>query len=348
MKTLEERLRESDVQLSALRQKIDALANDPVYAGRPELWEADRNEFYDLMEELDFLCTQKERLLKEWAGTLAYDGFSPSLTKEEELAFFRSHAIRNREDILASASKIRENYRAGIWQNDLPLETLLTMLDRFYEDVSALELPDLTQDWWQYEITVRETDITLLMAKTGVVYDRGRVWTEKNRPSLLPEREFPLFMERARLLSPEEFGALHGVTGSTVRQWIRRGKLRSASKFGKEWRIPELSVVRSGKHYSSGSYSWSADLPDVPEEFALLNHYRSASISSIRGLRDCWNVILSREDTGKEEMLKLDGKAKERLELYLIGEPLVVCDNNCLGDYLEKPAQEAPEEPEAD
>ncbi len=340
MKSLEQRLKESDAKLAALREKIDALANDPTMAARPELWEADRNEYFDLLDEVQALYEEKNLLLEERARTPAYDGFSPSLTKKEELAFFRANAIRNRADILAAAEAIREYYRSGRGGKDLPLEQLTTLLDRFSAEVSGLHLMNLTQDWWQYEITVRETDITLSLVRAEVIYDRGRRWTEKNRPFLLPVQQYPLYTTRARLLSPEEFGALYGVSGGTVRQWIRRGKVRSASKFGNAWRIPELTLVRSGERYSEGSYAWSTELPDVPEEFACLNEYRAASVSSVHGKKDRWNVFLSEGENAEEKTLSLDGKAKERLELYLIGEPLVECVNNFLGDFLEKTLRE--------
>ena len=50
-----------------------------------------------------------------------------------------------------------------------------------------------------------------------------------------------------------------------VRQWIRRGKLRSAVKAGSEWRIPELSEI-IGRGYRRGTFHWDDKLSDVPEE----------------------------------------------------------------------------------
>ena len=270
----------------------------------------------------------------------AYGAGSPDLTKKEKLAFFRANAIRSKTDILSTVKAIREYYLSDRVQQDLPLEQLMTLLDRFYEEISRLHLMNLTEDWWQYEITVRETDITLSLVKTEVVYDSSWKKYGKSNPILLPMQVFPFYTTRARLLSPEDFGALYGVSGGTVRQWIRRGKLRSASKYGKEWRIPELSVVHSGERYSRGTYSWSMELPDVPEEFAFLNEYCAASVSSVRGERDQWEVLLSKRDSYEEKTLPLDSGAKERLEIYLLGEPLVECLNNCLGDFLTKSSQD--------
>ena len=339
MQLLQQEIREKEAALVELQKKIDAMANDPFYATHPQVWEADRNEYFDLLEEVQALYERKLLLMEERRNDPAYDGSSPSLTKKEERAFFRSFAIRTKEDILEAVGNIREHYRTGGGSVQMPLEKLLPLLDRFSEEIAGLRLMNLTQDWWQYEITVRETDITLSLASTMICYDRGRNWEEKNRPFLIPEASYPLVSTRARLLSPEEFGALYGVPAGTVRQWIRRGKLRSASKFGKEWRIPELTVVRSGEHYVNGDYAWKTELPDVPEEFACLKDYRACSISSVRGVNRQWSAALSREE-GEQKLLTLDSGAKERLELYLIAHPLVECVNNYLGDFLDKTLQE--------
>lgn len=44
------------------------------------------------------------------------------------------------------------------------------------------------------------------------------------------------------LMTVAEYAELSGVTVITVRQWIRRGKLRTARKNGRDWLIPSLSM----------------------------------------------------------------------------------------------------------
>ena len=66
------------------------------------------------------------------------------------------------------------------------------------------------------------------------------------------------------------------------------------------------------------------------------------------------SITIIREHTSPEDyvyikdLLKqaedLDGKAKERLELYLLAQPLVECINNYLGDFFDKTLQEWAEE----
>lgn len=49
---------------------------------------------------------------------------------------------------------------------------------------------------------------------------------------LVEDEDFTIHQTNARLLSLEEYGGVYGVAADTVRQWIRRGKIRSAVKLG--------------------------------------------------------------------------------------------------------------------
>ena len=87
----------------------------------------------------------------------------------------------------------------------------------------------------------------------------------------------------------------------------------------------------------AGGYSWKEELPDVPEEFAYLNQFDNVSITSARGEKDKWYVRFDRWEMGSKAREEyLDSKAKERLDLYLLAEPLVDCDNNYFGDFCDK------------
>lgn len=290
----------------------------------------------ETIEEMLARFEEEDKKFEEMQNDPAYDGESPSLTEAEELEFYRERSLRNKDDILKMVEGLKDYFNRTAKKHDLPIERLIPLLDQFAKEVSELEIMELLQDWWQYGIAIRETDITLRLDHTEIYYDYPSSLWEKNAPVLGADQSFAIHTTKAKLLSPEEYGQIHGVSGGTVRQWIRRGKIRSASKFGKEWRIPELVRVPSG-HYVAGSYSWNVELPDVPEEFSFLNQFDSVSISSVRGEKDKWYVRFDRWEMGSKAREEyLDSRAKERLELYLIAEPLVDCDNNYFGDFSDK------------
>ena len=48
------------------------------------------------------------------------------------------------------------------------------------------------------------------------------------------------------MITVSEFAELHGVQSVTVRQWIRRGKLRAIKKQGRDWLIADLPTYLHG------------------------------------------------------------------------------------------------------
>jgi Predicted site-specific integrase-resolvase len=292
----------------------------------------------------DFLI-QKGELDKEFKKKIqdfVYDGEFPTLTAAEEVEFYRNRALRNKDDILQKVEYIKKYFKVKAKERKIPIERLIPLLEQFKEEMYTIRLMDITQDWWQYCISVRETDVALKLEHTKIYYDHpdniehSDCMQKENVPYLASDQSFTIYTTRAKLLSPEEYGKLHGVSDGTVRQWIRRGKIRSAAKYGKEWRIPELARISAG-HYMSASYSWNEELPDVPEEFAYLNMYNHVEIFSVKGEKDKWRASFDDWKHIKEDRDEyFDSKVKERLELYLMAEPLVECENNYFGEFRDK------------
>lgn len=292
----------------------------------------------------DFLIQSEEpdKEFKKKILDFVYDGEFPTLTDEEELEFYRNHALRNKEDVVDKIKYIQDYFKAKAEECKIPIDRLIPLLEQFAKEVCVIQLMDITQDWWQYCISVRETDVTLKLEHTKMYYDHpdnianSDCMLKENVPYLASDQSFTIYTTRAKLLSPEEYGKFYGVSDGTVRQWIRRGKIRSAAKYGKEWRIPELARISVG-HYMSAGYSWNAELPDVPEEFAYLNMYNHVEIFSVKGEKDKWRASFDDwKDIKEVRDENFDSKAKERLELYLMAEPLVECENNYFGEFRDK------------
>ena len=131
-------------------------------------------------------------------------------------------------------------------------------------------------------------------------------------------------MSKTQLLNVEQYANLYGVAQSTVRQWIRRGKIRSAIKAGNEWRIPELAEV-NGRGYSHGFYSWDDNLSGLAEEYKFINDYSSARITQDEENKDLFHIELSSKNLEKMPDMDIDmtTKEKEKFELVLISNPLV-------------------------
>jgi hypothetical protein len=125
--------------------------------------------------------------------------------------------------------------------------------------------------------------------------------------------------------SVTEYGAILHLTYNTmpgtVRQWIRRGKIRSAVKAGREWRIPEMAEI-PGRGYHWGIYTWTEKLTDMPKKYNFMNEYSQVTIKQDDKDKDKFILIFSGKKNGLK-YVNITGKEREKFELMLISNPLI-------------------------
>ena len=332
---LDAKLREAYSRLDTVMEKLNTLSQaDDSDAQVGKQRQKANDEYHKIWDEIFSLEEKQKQLTEKFQSDAAYDGLSPSLTKEEELLYQRAHAMKNKADILAAAYQIKEASLAGSFQPELPREVLASVLDRFTAEIYQLQLPELNQDWWQYQIQIREAGITLSLVHTEIRYDYGAAW-KKNVPVIVPDQVYPLYTAKARLLTPEEFGRLYGEADSTVSDWIRSGALCSACRYGNDWKIPELSAVLRNSELSIAEYSWQEELPAVPDDLDFLESYRNILIYPSDLADRPWEIELSGGSVGSR-ILSLNSDTAEHLRLWLRSQPSVQCVNNVLRDFIDK------------
>lgn len=204
-----------------------------------------------------------------------------TMTKDEEFAFYMDRGLRNKASLLEEIKDCKERFKNPPKEkkSDAYYERLMMLIDRFYEDVSSMFLMEELNDWWGYGFQIRETGITLLLEHFVIMYDEGINDAGKweNTHYLVSDESFDIHQTKANLLTLEEYGNIYEVAADTVRQWIRRGKIRSAVKLGSEWRIPDIAEV-SGRKYTPGHYIWDGYLPDAPDVIPDINMFDEVSI----------------------------------------------------------------------
>ena len=256
------------------------------------------------------------------------------LSPEEEYEFYKKYALRTKEDVLAEIKEKQKNMKQIIkrTRSEEFFQRLNILFSTFYEEVESHLIMEPLDNFWGYTFEVRDTGITLKLEHLVVFYD----FINLDYPGLsdyptglsfASDDRFPIIEVRSKLLTLEEYGNAYGVKPGTVRQWIRRGKLRSASKFGNEWRVPELAD-KPRRGYTSGNYSWKMDIPDPPAEVPNINDADSISIFQNLITGEWTAKLQCINKKGQERDIVLDSKSKEKLELYLISHPLVECDSN--------------------
>ena len=246
--------------------------------------------------------------------------YNLKISEEEALEIFHSQVMMDREDILRNVHWQIENAQEETETADIArapfYRTLITMLGKFEKLIDKTPMFKAPDDWWAYSFEIASTGITLnLEHYSSVIFDNENVIEDSE-----VDATFPLLKVKSSLLTVEDFAKRYNVLPVTVRQWIRRGKLRTAYKAGTEWRIPELTELPV-RGYRPGRYEWNEKLTDLPEDFKYLSEYYSADFNQDSADKNLFHVTLSNDE--KETVINCNLKGKEQLELVLISHPLV-------------------------
>ena len=240
----------------------------------------------------------------------------------------------------------------NLWHSIKYYSLLKDLVDNFLDKLDSTVLPHFYYEWWRYSYELSHKGVRLYLEHMN------SAWLNKETGEADEEtvdQVFQLIACDARMLTVDEYAKLYGVEPVTVRQWIRRGKLREAEKVGKEWRISELTDVPGRRNrYERAAYKWISQLTDIPGEFPFLSDYTNIEIREIEQGVDKANPgetyiakLYSRAERYSGTEICLTTKAKDRLEAYLIANPNVLFTGNT-SYYCYKHEDEDEEEEEED
>lgn len=276
------------------------------------------------------MAVSLDEALKIWRDDkCTTEEFTEYLDANEEasLEMFRRWFITDPEGIV----KVIQTQR-GIWQGvkedgcvHTPqyFDRLLSMLDRFEEEVEGAYLIEELPAWWGYSVTVDTSGITLHMDYYSDPDARLFLAFQSDEDQyIMPDQTFDLIKVESKLLKVEDYAATFGVDPSAVRAWIRRGKLPAALKYGREWRIPELCDV-GGRTYTQRTYRWHEELTDLPEEYSYLNDYFEVILRRNPQDKKCYVADFVSSNIRNSVRKKLSIKEREHLEMVLISNPMV-------------------------
>lgn len=239
---------------------------------------------------------------------------------------FMSDELRSKEDILKKIDKKIAKYKKEANEDRTTPAAFYSMLDTllqtFKNRISNAVLFDILPEWWIYSYQLEYDRFVLSMEHIkSIEFD-----DESGQfRCFYTDAKYPLIGFEFKTLSAGEYAELYGVGDGTVRQWIRRGKLRTATKIGNEWRIPVLTAPpRRG--YDAAQYTWDTEIQDLPEEYSYLNEYTTATFLPDRHDKNLYHVILVskktvRGDTSNNLEMTMDSKEREKLELIMMARP---------------------------
>lgn len=254
---------------------------------------------------------------------------------EDKLEHFKRETAQTKEDVLRSVRLQIFMTEKGSFQDKEHSAAFyakyLDLMKRFKNAVEKTVLFEKLEDWWYYTWQIDESGASLILSHIDDV-DFADPEKEEESTFFISDQEFVLLRLDTKLLTIEEYAEGYGVGVGTVRQWIRRGKLRSAVKYGREWRIPELAEVTK-RGYVYGYYVWTNYLTDLPDEYSFMNDYISVSISQNEDNKSMYEIVFGGK--GKErKTLVMETKEKEKFELMLISNPMIKAYARTVGSFM--------------
>lgn len=219
------------------------------------------------------------------------------------------------------------------------------LLKSFRARIRKTILPNCLEDWWFYSYEISYHGIGLFLEHMGSAFVNEET---KESSSETIDQIFPLVFIPAKMLSVDEYAKLYEVEQVTVRQWIRRCKLRTVEKAGKEWRISELTDVPK-RGFEPAQYRWRVELTDFPDGFDFLNDYIMATL--IKGdSADSFKVLFTDGNgiQSKTRSMDLNNEERERLESFFIANPNVTYASESFAYWWKKKEPDLDEVDEED
>ena len=268
-------------------------------------------------EELE----EMERQEKErWAKLQA--SYSP----EDRLKLFNARSLLTKEavieDVNLRIAEVAAQIEPVSGDQQRYLKAKRDFLQKFVEQIQSTVLFATLEPWWAYQYRYNSRGITLELMHIDY---RSMMICDKGDYFCFPDTIFPVVKLEARTMSVEEYAKYMGKSEAAIRQGLRRGKYRSAFKVGQEWRISELCPLSTERGYQRANYEWRTELAGVPEGF---EYVKAPAFIDINQDEDKQNFTIyvhpwHEQDSYTRHFYRLGKTDKERLELFLISNPMV-------------------------
>ena len=226
-----------------------------------------------------------------------------------------------KEKLLSDLQSFLEQYKPLIESeyrhSHIYYEEFNKYASEFLEQIEKSILIEPLPDGWEYSWFISYQTAELIV-------EHNVIMREDEPGGADVDQRFVLISVEAPVLTADEFAIRCNTNMSTVTQWIRRGKLKTAYKAGNTWKISALTEKPTSRGYVNACYKWNKRLIDLPEAFEYLNQYNSVEIKRKDGESNKFEVYFFDPNNSQgiyPEPIIYTGDEREDLETLLIANP---------------------------
>lgn len=227
---------------------------------------------------------------------------------------FRENYLFTRKDVLKSLELFIEHEKLNEepgYSNEV-VKNRVKLCKKIFTAVKKCKLPVLTELWWFYEYQFLGNSMELNLCQADEIeVENGEI------SGMTSTVEHTLITVECDYLTVEQYASMLGIEPVTVRQWIRRGKLRHAKKNGRDWLIPDTED-RPQRGFTSVQYIVEKEAKIENDEFPLLSACDSISILQDQDNKSKFVCYLNNYKTNFNGKIELTRSEVERLEHTII------------------------------
>ena len=236
----------------------------------------------------------------------------------------------NKQSVIATLDNASKNVMSEIRNN--PQHTLQYynalsfLLDKVIVEIASRNIFD-APDGWFYSFEITNKNAAMYIRHVSEIQE-----DEDGNVVLDIDERFRLINYPVGLLTVEQFASRSKIEAGTVRQWIRRGKLRNAIKVGGEWRIPEITDPPTRgftpvRYYNNGQFFF------LPKEIGASFNQHPSVIDIYKSKEEKGYIVLFDYAPAILPQKLLTDAEREKLELMLIGNPNITNSASVVGRW---------------
>ena len=236
----------------------------------------------------------------------------------------------NKQSVIATLDNASKNVMSEMRNN--PQHTLQYynalsfLLDKVIVEIASRNIFD-APDGWFYSFEITNKNAAMYIRHVSEIQE-----DEDGNVVLDIDERFRLINYPVVLLTVEQFASRSKIEAGTVRQWIRRGKLRNAIKVGGEWRIPEITDPPTRgftpvRYYNNGQFFF------LPKEIGASFNQHPSVIDIYKSKEEKGYIVLFDYAPAILPQKLLTDAEREKLELMLIGNPNITNSASVVGRW---------------